>query len=51
MFKNNNEDSFIKTFKIMLNKKGKHNLKIINNFKKVNLYSLKQFSENMKDIL
>ena len=51
VFKNNNEDSFIKTFKIMLNKKGKHNLKIINNFKKVNLYSLKQFSENMKDIL
>ena len=51
VFKNNNEDSFIKTFKIMLNKKRKHKLKIINNFKKVNLYSLKQFPENMKGIL
>jgi glycosyltransferase involved in cell wall biosynthesis len=51
VFKNNNEDSFIKTFKIMLNKKEKNNLKIINNFKKVSLYSLKQFSTNMRDIL
>ena len=51
VFKNNNEDSFIKTFKIMLNKKEKNNLKIINNFKKVSLYSLKQFSTNMKGIL
>lgn len=51
VFKNNNENSFIKTFRKMLNEKEKYNSKIINNFKKVNLYSLKQFSANMTNIL
>lgn len=51
VFKNNNKDSFIKTFKKMLNEKKKHNIKIINSFKKVNLYSLKQFSKDILNIL
>lgn len=51
VFKNNNEDSFLKTFRKMLKEKKKYNSKITNNFKKVNLYSLKQFSTIIPDIL
>ena len=51
VFKNNNEDSFIKTFRKMLNEKKKYNSKITNNFKKVNFYSLKQFSTSIPNIL
>jgi len=51
VFKNNNEDSFLKTFRKMLKEKKKYNSKITNNFKKVNLYSLKQFSTSITDIL
>ena len=51
VFKNNNEDSFIKTFRKMLNEKKKYKSKITNNFKKVNFYSLKQFSTSIPNIL
>jgi glycosyltransferase involved in cell wall biosynthesis len=51
IFKNNNENSFIKNFKKMLFEKKLHQLKIKNNFKKVDLYSHKRFSSDIAKIL
>ncbi len=51
IFKNNDEDSFIKNFKKMLSEKEKYNSKIKKNLKKINLYSPKKFSADLSNIL
>ena len=50
-FRNNDEENFIKTFKKMLNEKKNFTPKIKKNFKKINLYSLKQFYRDISNIL
>jgi glycosyltransferase involved in cell wall biosynthesis len=50
-FQNNNGESFIENFKKMLKEKRRYNAKIKKNFKKVKLYSLKQFSADLSKIL
>lgn len=51
VFKNNNKESFISNFKKMTQEKYRHKKKINNNYKKIKLYTKKNFQMQIKKYL
>jgi len=51
VFRNNNKESFISNFKKMIQEKSKHKKKINKNYKKIKLYTKKNFQLRIKKYL
>ena len=51
VFRNNNKESFIYNFKKMIQEKSKHKKKINKNYKKIKLYTKKNFQLRIKKYL